>query len=394
MKHPPLRSVHVENFKAIRDSGSVAFGWLTAFIGNNGVGKSSLVEGLETFRDIVLYGVDVAFARWRGFEHVLNKAAERKIRKAPLGHRLGDSAPMKFTLDWARLSKSLKFSQSITQGPGGNSLFIQREQIIQTRKDRTERWTRNDEGVVRFQGTRANDANQEAFERLELSDGESMLKQFSWETVSRWQFLMLNPECMGKPTPQQRAASVIRLAKDGANIAEYLNEIRQLDLSAFEGLLEALRFVLPYAADLQPSLTSELERAFYLKLKEESFEVPGWLLSTGTLRIVALLACLRHPKPPQLLVVEEIENGLDPRTLHLVVEEIRAAITAGKTQVILTTHSPYLLDLLDLSHIVVVEREEGQPVFNRPDSKELAKWAKNFSPGRLYTMGRLTGRQS
>ena len=34
---------------------------------------------------------------------------------------------------------------------------------------------------------------------------------------------------------------------------------------------------------------------------------------------------------------------------------------------ILTTHSPYLLDLLDLSHIVIVEREEGQPVFRRPD---------------------------
>ena len=124
-----------------------------------------------------------------------------------------------------------------------------------------------------------------------------------------------------------------------------------------------------------------LERAFYLKLKEETFEVPGWLLSTGTLRIVALLACLRHPKPPPVLIVEEIENGLDPRTLHLLVEEIRAAITEGTTQVILTTHSPYLLDLLDLSHIVVVERENGQPVFRRPDAEQLAEWSKSFDPG-------------
>lgn len=182
----------------------------------------------------------------------------------------------------------------------------------------------------------------------------------------------------------------MRLAKDGANLAEYLNDIRDRDLSAFEGILEAVRYVLPYAADLQPTLTSELERAFYLKLKEQDFEVPGWLLSTGTLRVVALLACLRHPTPPTLLVVEEIENGLDPRTLHLVVEEIRAAITAGSTQVIFTTHSPYLLDLLDLSHIVTVDREDGQTVFRRPDEKQLAEWSKSFSPGRLYTMGRLT----
>ena len=100
---------------------------------------------------------------------------------------------------------------------------------------------------------------------------------------------------MGQPATQSRASSVVRLAKDGANLAEYLNDIRDRDLSAFEGILEALRYVLPYAADLQPTLTSELERAFYLKLKEQDFEVPGWLLSTGTLRIVALLACLRHP---------------------------------------------------------------------------------------------------
>ena len=151
--------------------------------------------------------------------------------------------------------------------------------------------------------------------------------------------------------------------------------------------------MLPYAADLQPTLTSEVERAFYLKMKEMDYEVPGWLLSTGTLRIVALLACLRHPKPPPVLLVEEIENGLDPRTIHLLVEEIRAAITAGTTQVVLTTHSPYLLDLLDLSQIVVVEREDGQPVFRRPDEDQLSGWSKSFSPGHLYTMNRLTRMQ-
>jgi predicted ATPase len=161
-------------------------------------------------------------------------------------------------------------------------------------------------------------------------------------------------------------------------------------LNAFNGILKSLRYVLPFAADLQPALTSELERSYYLKLKEEDYEVPGWLLSTGTLRILALLACLRHPFPPPLLVVEEVENGLDPRTIHLLVEEIQAATTNGKTQVILTTHSPYLLDLLDLSHIVVVEREEGQPVFRRPDADQLAEWSKSFLPGKLYTMGRLT----
>lgn len=393
MTLPPLRTFRAENFKAIRDSGQVKLGWLTAFIGNNGVGKSSLIEAMETFRDVVLEGVDPAFRRWRGFEHVLNKAGRKRELQQGKDRREGYARPLKFRFDWSHLGKRLTGEQALTQGPGGNSLFIQSERLTQRRKDRTEKWARNDRGQVEFEGTRPGQKRPDRLGVPPLTDGQSMLKQFGWEAFERWRFLMLNPDRMGQPSPQQRAASEVRLARDGSNVAEYLNEIRETNLSAFEGILEAMRYVLPYAADLQPSLTSELERAFYLKMKEGSYEVPGWLLSTGTLRIVALLAALRHPKPPPLLVIEEIENGLDPRTLHLVVEEIRAAVTAGTTQIILTTHSPYLLDLLDLSHIVVVDREKDQPVFRRPDAEQLAEWSKSFSPGRLYTMGRLTERK-
>jgi predicted ATPase len=185
------------------------------------------------------------------------------------------------------------------------------------------------------------------------------------------------------------AGGPLVLERDGSNLGQYLWSLREASIEAFDGLLEALQYVLPHAHDVQAVVTQAIERLVHLEMTEEAFKVPGWLLSTGTLRILALLACLRHPDPPPLLVVEEIENGLDPRTLHLLVEEIRAAITFGTTQVVLTTHSPYLLDLLDLSQIVVVERSNGQPTFSRPEKAALAAWAKSFSPGRLYTMGRL-----
>ena len=102
------------------------------------------------------------------------------------------------------------------------------------------------------------------------------------------------------------------------------------------------------------------------------------------------IAGIFEPPSPPLLVVEEVENGLDPCTIHLLVEEFRATIHAKKTQIVVTTHSPYLLDLLDLSHIIVVERVDGEPVFTRPDKAQLREWSQSFAPGRLYTMGRLT----
>jgi predicted ATPase len=180
------------------------------------------------------------------------------------------------------------------------------------------------------------------------------------------------------------------LSRDGSNLGQYLWSLREASVDAFNDLLEALQYILPFVSDLQTTVTQAIERLGFLQMTEADFKVPGWLLSTGTLRVLALLACLRHPDPPPLLVVEEIENGLDPRTMHLLVEEFRASIAAKTTQILVTTHSPYLLDLLDLSHIVVVERIEDEPTFVRPDAQRLENWAKSFSPGRLYTMGRLT----
>jgi predicted ATPase len=385
-KDLPLHSFRLQNFKAVRDSGTVSFGPLTAFIGNNGSGKSSLVEGLETFRDIVLHGLDAAMTPWRGFEHVWNHAVKHELRQ-PTDARAHHLNPMAFRLSQRVGRSAVTVKQEINLGEGGNDLFIQSEEVVWKGHHAVEQHTRDasGSGLVTLRGSE----KPEPF-GSKLKDGQSIMEHILGPHYEQWQFLSLVPDAMGQPVPQQRAAGRLRLARNGANVAQYMNEIRDLDLDAFNGIVESVRYVLPFAADRQPALASELQREFYLKLKEEDFEVPGWLLSTGTLRVLALLACLRHPEPPLLLIVEEIENGMDPRTLHLLVEEIRATTAAGTTQVIVTTHSPYFLDLLDLSHIVVVDRVDGQPTFTRPDKEELAQWAESFAPGRLYTMGRLT----
>ncbi|OGG56220.1 MAG: chromosome segregation protein SMC [Candidatus Handelsmanbacteria bacterium RIFCSPLOWO2_12_FULL_64_10] len=383
MKIPVLQSFRLKNFKAVQDSGTVRLTPLTVFIGNNGSGKSSLVEGLETLQAIIEHGLDRAMQQWHGFEHIWNQAVPRKLLK-PREGRPYHSNSMSFELRGKTQQNPLTPTQGpfaatmkINAGPGGNELFIQEEKIILKGRIRIER---DDTGQVRVQGT----------EHPAVSDGESILRLWLRGFTQEWQFVSLVPQAMGSPTPQKRTSGPARLAKDGSNIADYLLHIRRTDQSAFDGIVETLQYVLPFARDLQPALTSELERTVYLQLAEGNFKVPGWLLSTGTLRILTLLALLRHPTPPPLIVIEEIENGLDPRTIHLIVDEFRNAVESGRTQVMLTTHSPYLLDLLDLSHIVLVERVNGQPTFTRPaDQKSLQEWAKTFGPGRLYTMDRL-----
>jgi predicted ATPase len=218
------------------------------------------------------------------------------------------------------------------------------------------------------------------------------IKQYDiYTNILNWQFMSLNPYLMGSPKPIKRTSKYINLASDGSNIAEYLLNIYKLDQNVFEGIVETLKYILPYTRDLQVEETLELGRNVYIELTESNFKLPAWLLSTGTLRILALLAVLRHPKPAPLIVIEEIENGLDPRSVDLIVDEIRKLVETETTQVIITTHSPYLLDLLHLSQIILVERDEGQPIFSRPaDQESLQEWSKKFGPGKLYTMSRLS----
>lgn len=357
----PLRSFKLKSFKAVQDSRKIQFTPLTAFIGNNGSGKSSIIEALETLQRIVLQDIDRAMAPWHGFEHVWNKAKDHSLRKDRVTN------PMTFSLLGNHTIGKCKFQIEIAADESLNRIFFQKYKAAYGPGEFLERPNLTLNG--------------------EVKDPE--LTSF----VEGWQFLRLNPYAMTEPLPQRRSSGSIRLESNGSNIAEYLWSIHKKDVQAFNGIIDAVKVVLPSLIDLQPAITSELDRRVYLNLSEDRIhgKMPGWLLSTGTLRILALLSIFHDPEPPSLIIIEEIENGLDPRTIHLLVEEMRYFIESGRGQIILTTHSSYLLDLLTLSQIIVVERDEnGSPQFTRPSSsKEMAEWAKKFSPGRLYTMGKL-----
>ena len=353
-----LKSISIKNFKAIRDSKTLKITPLTAFIGNNGSGKSSIVEALQMLKSFALDGIDSALAPWYGFDYIWNKAVKHEVDKKSESDILTNS--MSFVLNFKGEQK-LRLELEISKN--GEKIVFNKFTI-----------NKEEQGNI----------NKDRLPETELND-----------IVKNWQFLTLNPFSMFNPSIQKRSLGEIQLKPNGGNIAEYLQSIRDLDKDAFDGIIEAMKYVLPYADDLKPQITSELEQKIYLSMSEKNIEeeMPSWLLSTGTLRILAILAVLRHPQPSSLVIIEEIENGLDPRTIHLVIEEMRSFVESGKGQIIVTTHSPFLLDLLTISQIIVVDRDKnGKPVFIRPEKdKDLSDWIDGFSPGKLYTMGTFTG---
>lgn len=353
-----LHSIRVQNYKAIQDSKSVKLTPLTVLIGNNGSGKSSLVEAMEAYRNAVVEDLDKAFASCFGFQHVWNKRSRHNL--------IGERAENPISFAWlGRLPNGkAKAGMAINTRPAFNGLYIEQED-----------WLAPVEGAG-----------------VKKERDQSSLPRPLREFIADWQFISLMPDRMGVPAPKRMSAlgGSRQLHRDGSNLAQYLAGIRAKDVSAFNGIVETMKFVLSYATDFQPVETQEIQRTLYFRMKENEYDIPAWMFSTGTLRVLALLAVLRNPDPPPLVVIEEIENGLDPRTIHMVLDEIREAVQSGSTQVIVTTHSPYFLNLVPIQSLVLVERSDGgQPVFWRPgDQEKVQDWAKTFSPGDLYTAGR------
>jgi predicted ATPase len=188
---------------------------------------------------------------------------------------------------------------------------------------------------------------------------------------------------------QARAPQVTRaesmVSADGQNLVSVLhslytsnrdfkNEINVAMQAAFGDDFEELTF--PPAADQRIQL-----RIRWRSLKREQSAAD---LSDGTLRFLFLLAVLGNPSPPPLIAIDEPETGLHPSMLPIIAEYAREA--ASRTQVILATHSPELLDAFgdEPPTTTIVERRAGQTVLRVASGDELSYWLKRYTLGELY----------
>ncbi len=186
-----------------------------------------------------------------------------------------------------------------------------------------------------------------------------------------------------------RAPAVARLETslnaDGQNLISVLHTLYSTDRGFKDEVNTAMRtaysddfdeIVFPPAADQRIQL-----RLRWRSLQREQSAAD---LSDGTLRFLFLLAALANPSPPPLIGIDEPETGLHPSMLPIVAEYARDA--ASRTQVILTTHSPDLLDAFgsEPPTTTVVEWKDGQTVLRVLAGDRLGYWLKKYTLGELY----------
>ena len=146
----------------------------------------------------------------------------------------------------------------------------------------------------------------------------------------------------------------------GRNLAETLFA---LEAPARERIVEATRSIVGLPERIEPRESREEGRYYFVQSEPGlRYFVHQMGVSSGTLRVLALMTALFAGPEANLVGIEEPENNIHPAALAAFAEHVRRA--SGRMQIMVTTHSPALLDVLDAPEAVRVVRRgrEGESV--------------------------------
>jgi predicted ATPase len=420
-----LKKLRVTNFKVIADSTLLPLQPFTVLIGRNGSGKSSLLEALDWLGQAVSDDLEIATDRFQRISDVIHRFSNEKrtfgitLVFDPQDISAGDEITyrLEIGMDETGQSPRVVSEELIASMRDGDDFLIRtvsegvreyrvkirvnleeadsdtdRDQADADENKRPEDEERNDENTRRQSAKKVpeedwrpvTDTSRLALsfvDPIEIRAGK-LLRDFLAQAV----YLRLDPRAIAGFTPARIRHSSRLLDDEGTRLAALLET---LDTDTREILIEKLRFILTEASDLvSHKPLSPADRRYFSLIENregDTQEVPAWVLSEGTRRMTALMAILLHPMPPPLLCVEEIENGFDPWTLKFIIEELAGAIDRGM-QVLATTHSPYLLDMVGHDNIILCDRATYGVEFvageQLPDESALQKV---LGLGALYT---------
>ena len=155
---------------------------------------------------------------------------------------------------------------------------------------------------------------------------------------------------------QPEAGPQEQLSKTGDNLANVIQYLAEQHPERLKRICEVLSQRVPriekVLADTMP------DGRLLLQIKDAPFSHPvlARFASDGTLKMLAYLVLLHNPAPPPFIGIEEPENFLHPRLLWELAEECRAA--SERTQLLVTTHSPFFLNALHPKEVRVMWRDE------------------------------------
>jgi predicted ATPase len=205
-------------------------------------------------------------------------------------------------------------------------------------------------------------------------------RKFLTEGVQR---IILSSEAMRLPSPPGRPRGYL---PDGSNLPWVVHALESEHPDKLNEWLEHVREAIP---DIQRIETREREedRHRYLMLHlANGLALPSWLVSDGTLRLLALTLLAYIPGLSGVYLIEEPENGIHPRAVETVYQSLSSVYHA---QVLLATHSPIILGMAQPGQILCFARDRSgaTDVVSGEEHPALQRWRGKLDMATLFASG-------
>jgi predicted ATPase len=178
------------------------------------------------------------------------------------------------------------------------------------------------------------------------------------------------------------------LMPNGANLPWLVMALKRDRPDFFEAWVSHVQTALPNVVNID-AVEREEDHHAYLRVEYEGgYRVTSSGLSDGTLHILALTILPYLGRVPQLICIEEPENGIHPRAIETVLQSLSSVYDS---QVWVTTHSPVVLAHTDLAAVMLMQQQDGAAIAVRgSDHPRLQDWRGSIDLGSLLAAGVLS----
>lgn len=346
---PRIELLRVRNYRALKDITLEKLTPLTVLLGPNGSGKSTVFDVFAFLSECFSDGLRKAWDRRGRFRELRSRdqdgpiTIELQYREKPRTplityHLEIDEQPKgpvvkREFLRWKRGHPAAPFHFLDYQSGLGKVITGENPESSDTRIEKP--LSGPDVLAVNTLGT--------------LAENPRVIALRSF--ISGWHLSYLSADA-ARGNPQAGAEE--RLSPTGSNLPNVIQYLREQHPERLEQIFETLRRRIPRIEKVEAR--ELLDSRLLLLVKDAPFSTPvlSRFASDGTLKMLAYLTVLYDPDPPQLIGIEEPENYLHPRLLPELAEECQQA--SERTQLIVTTHSPFFINPLRPEEVRVLYR--------------------------------------
>jgi len=370
-----IKSVEIQNFKSIKDSGKIELGNINVLVGANSSGKSNFIEFFNFLKNIADEKLHIYIVK-NNIDNVLHFGRKKSnyLSAKILFHNDKEIYDAKKIVKDVVLENNgieYEYSFSLTLNNNNKLVFAEEKGAIKKENIYTSYSIESAEEKTKETSLRnAKDIYQ-----------KNILAYIHLSTIYHFNDTSMTsnlktPSIIGKNKPF--------LDEDGRDIALFLYNFSKDYPKKFKVLEKIINSISPSFKKFY-LVPDEVTGEIYLQWIENDINstiFPASCLSDGTLRFICLAALLMHPIKPMTIILDEPELGLHP----FAIEKLGAMIDVASedSQIILSTQSAELIGQFSANDIIVVERKDNETIFKRQSKKDLENWIKDYSMGEIW----------